>query len=90
MAKLFSELWEEAESISSGMGKEELCLNLIDLITEYKKLDNIASKDIQGTLKKKKYGEILQKMTELSKADDINVYAALQLETDFLKKLNQS
>ncbi len=86
MTLAFSELWEQAEQIKSNESREEIHFNLIELLNDYKKLDNIVAKDIQKTLRVKKYGEILYKMTELSRMDEINTYAALLLELQFLQK----
>jgi hypothetical protein len=86
--KHFEELWQEAEKASEKqpLTREELFLKLKLEIEEYSKLDNIPSKDIQNILKTKKLGEILFKIAELSRVDNINTFAALQLEVQYVMK----
>lgn len=84
----FEELWEEAERVSekSPIPRDELFIKLKYELEEYAKLDNIPSKEIQNILKTKKLGEILFKIAELSRVDNINTFAALQLEVQYLIK----
>lgn len=88
MSKHFEELWEEAEKASEKftINKEVLFNKLAQEIEEYAKLDNIPSKEIQKILKTKKLGEILFKIAELSRIDDINTFVALQLEVQCISK----
>jgi len=85
----FSELWEQAEEISksNATSTKEIFIELEKGIKEYVKLENIPSQDIQNILKTKKFGEILFKLTELSRIDNINSYAALHMEIQIAKKL---
>lgn len=78
----FEELWTQAEELSSKapMSKEEIFIELGEDLIDYAKLDNIPSKDIRGILQTKKIGEILFKLADLSRIDNVNTYAALQLE----------
>lgn len=82
MSKHFEELWEEAEKASEKLpiNRDTLFIKLTQEIEEYAKLDNIPSKEIAKILKTKKLGEILFKIAELSRVDDINTFVALQLE----------
>jgi hypothetical protein len=84
----FEQLWEEAEQVAekAPTARDELFIKLKYEIEEYAKLDNIPSKEIQNILKTKKLGEILFKIAELSKVDNINTFAALQLEVQYLVK----
>jgi len=84
----FEQLWEEAERVAekSPTTRNELFIKLKYELEEYSKLDNIPSKEIQNILKTKKLGEILFKIAELSKVDNINTFAALQLEVQYLMK----
>ncbi len=86
--KHFEELWEDAEKASEKypISREELFIKIKSEIEEYYKLDNIISKDIQNILKTKKLGEILFKIAELSRVDNINTFAALQLEVQYVIK----
>lgn len=92
MTKHFESLWEEAEKATEKhpTTKNELFVALKQEIDEYAKLENIPSKEIQNILKTKKLGEILFKLTELSRTDNINTYAALQMEVQIAEKINQS
>ena len=85
MTKHFEELWQEAEKASEKLStvKETLFVKLTQDLEEYAKLDNIPSKEIAKILKTKKLGEILFKIAELSRVDDINTFAALQLEIQY-------
>ncbi len=80
--KHFEELWVEAEEMAMKMpnDRQELFIKVRTDIEEYQKLDKIPSNEIKRTLKTKKLGEILYKIAELSRMDNINTYAALQLE----------
>lgn len=91
MAKHFEELWEDAEKASAKRptNREELYVKLEHEFKEYAKLDSIPSKEIQSILKSKKLGEILFKVAELSRLDNINTFAALQLEVQIAEKINQ-
>ena len=91
MAKHFEELWEDAEKASANRptNRQELYIALEQEIKEYAKLDSIPSKDIQNILKSKKLGEILFKISELSRLDNINTFAALQLEVQIAEKMTQ-
>jgi len=88
MPKHFEEIWEESEMLSSNnpTDREQLFSNLESDLKEYVKLENIPSQDIQNILKTKKFGEILFKLTELSRIDNINSYAALHMEIQIAKK----
>lgn len=88
MAKHFEELWEDAEKASASRpsNRQELYISLEQEIKEYSKLDSIPSKEIQTILKSKKLGEILFKISELSRLDNINTFAALQLEVQIAEK----
>jgi hypothetical protein len=91
MAKHFEEIWEDAEKASTKQptGREELYIKIEQEMREYAKLDIIPSKEIQNILKTKKLGEILFKISELSRLDNINTFAALQLEVQIAEKANQ-
>lgn len=91
MAKHFEELWEDAEKASANKptNREELYIKIEQEVKEYAKLDSIPSKEIQSILKSKKLGEILFKIAELSRVDNVNTFAALQLEVQIAEKLNQ-
>lgn len=80
----FEELWEEAEKISEGnnSSKLEIYAGLDRLLSDYQNLDKLESLEIRKTLKTKKLGEILFKITELSRIDDVNSYESLKLEID--------
>lgn len=86
--KHFEELWEDAEKASEKCptSREELFIKIKSELEEYYKLDNILSKEIQNILKTKKLGEILFKIAELSRVDNINTFAALQLEVQYIMK----
>lgn len=78
----YEQVWEQAEqaTLKNPMLRSELFIKIKQEIDEYAKLDNIPSKEIQNVLKTKKLGEILFKISELSRVDDINTYAALLME----------
>lgn len=88
MTEHFEQLWEQAEQISIKFptSREELFMRVKQEIEEYMKLDNIPSKEIQNILKTKKMGEILYRIAELSRIDNINTFAALQLEVQYMEK----
>ena len=81
----FEQLWEYAERISqqNTLSKQEIFLKLNEVLSEYNKLDNIPSKDIQNVLKTKQMGEILFLLCHLSRIDNINTFAALQLVSNY-------
>ena len=89
--KHFEHLWERAEEVSATQYpiKNELFNKLKQDIDDYLKLEDIPSNDIKSTLKTKKMGEILFKLATLSKLDNVNTYAALQLEVVMLEKISQ-
>lgn len=78
----FQALWEKAEEVSkkTTSSREELFIKIKLIFDEYMKLDNIPSQEIQKILKKKKFGELLFSFAELSRLDNINVYAVLNTE----------
>jgi hypothetical protein len=87
----FEDLWTRAEKATEKhpTTREELLIKLEQDLKEYQKLDSIPSPDIQSILKTKKLGELLFKLTEISRVDNINTYAALQMEVQIAEKLNQ-
>ena len=91
MPKHFEELWQDAEnaSVKNSLTKEELFMKLDESLKDYAKLDNVPSKDIRNILQTKKLGEILYGLAELSRIDNVNTYAALQLEVQVAEKLSQ-
>lgn len=84
----FEDLWCNAEAIhaKSPIPRAELYIQLSEDLKEYQKFDAVPSKEIQGILKTKKLGEIIFKLTELSRIDDVNTFTALQLEIETAKK----
>lgn len=89
MTKHYEDLWSEAEELTKKYpsdNKATLCSNLETAVHEYLKLDNIPSNDIKKALQTKKLGEILFRITELSRLDNINTYEALLLEIQFVGK----
>ncbi len=84
----FEELWQNAEKASEKYptSRDELFIKIKSEIEEYNKLDNILSLDIQNILKTKKMGEILFRIAELSRIDNINTFAALQLQVQYITK----
>lgn len=78
----FEELWRDAEKASEPQltPRAELFIQLKQAFNDYAQLDAIPSNDIQNVLKTKKLGEVLYRIAELSRVDNINVFAALQME----------
>lgn len=86
----FSSLWEKSEKVSgmNQISREELFIKLKMCFEDYAKLENIPSKDIQRILKNKKFGELLFALTELSRIDNVNVYAVLQSEVSIAENFS--
>lgn len=84
----FEELWELSEKTSTKLSdtQEEILFKLTQDLKEYEKLNNVPSKEIQNILRTKKLGEILFKITQISRIDNINSYAALHTEIKIAEK----
>lgn len=85
----FEDLWNDAEKLSADLNnssRNDIFPKIKELLDDYVKIDNVPATEIQKVLRQKKIGEILFKLTELSRLDDINTYAALKLELAVLSK----
>lgn len=83
----FEEVWNAAENLSkSEVNKSNLFARLEQDFQDYQKLDSVPSNDIKKILQAKKLGEILFKISQISKTDDINVFTALQMEVRIAEK----
>lgn len=80
--KHFEEVWTKAEEVSAQdhLSREEIYLKLQDDLREYSKFDAVPSNEIKKILKTKKLGEILFEVTKLSRLDNVNSWAALDME----------
>lgn len=78
----YQELWLTAEEVSkhSLSSRDNLYSSIKSIMDDYEKLDKIPAPEIAKMLKTKKLGELLFKIAELSRLDDVNVYLALQQE----------
>lgn len=84
----YEQLWEAAEqsSIENTSTKNEILIAIKEELQKYLQIDNIPSKEIQNILKTKKMGEILFKLAQISRIDNINTFAALQMEVRTLEQ----
>ncbi len=82
----FEEVWNTAETVSkkNNAKHQAIIIALHNYLDDYLKTENIPAPEIKKILKQKKFGELLFKVAELSRLDDINIYAALQLELQYL------
>lgn len=77
--KHFETLWEDSEQLASRAimdEKNDLIDSISKLLQDYKSIENESTKI-------RKYGEILFRLTKLSKLDNINVYKALQINIQY-------
>lgn len=88
----FEEIWNKAEELAQQQlnTKDEIYLKIQESIKEYAKFDAIPSEEIKVILKTKKLGEVLFEIAKLTKLDNINSWAALDMEIKITEKSNQS
>ena len=85
----FENLWESAEDLSQKLSSNdsETIINEITLLlTEFTKINNISNADARKFLKIKKVGEVLFKLSDLSRLESINTFEALLMEINFQSK----
>ena len=84
-SKHFEHLWEECESLSNNIYKDDSVEKVIEeiksLLNDYKEIDGSNNpNEIKLSVKNRYLGEIVFLLTTLSIKDNINVYAALKEE----------